>query len=133
MMLSNVNIHASAVEAMLAGDGLPEGSTDLVTLFGCQLRALHFAFINENWVLDVHTGRSGGEPVGEKLVSIVVFSAKHSTTRGTRVVSGARRRWAEGSTYDLAHVDGIWRRGWWFVVGDEVAGVSWAARRSWRR
>jgi hypothetical protein len=30
---------------MLAGDGLPEGSTDLVTLCGCQLHALRFAFI----------------------------------------------------------------------------------------
>jgi len=30
---------------MLAGDGLPEGSTNLVTLYGCQSHALHFAFI----------------------------------------------------------------------------------------
>jgi hypothetical protein len=42
---SDVNIHSRGVEAMLAGDGLPEGSTDLVTLCGCQLHALHFAFI----------------------------------------------------------------------------------------
>jgi hypothetical protein len=70
-----VNIHARAVEAMLAGDGLPEGSTDLVALCGCQLHALHLAFIGCG-SLDVHTGQSGGEPIREKLVSNVVFSAK---------------------------------------------------------
>lgn len=45
VVVSDVNVHSRGVEAMLAGDGLPEGSTDLVTLCGCQLHALHFAFI----------------------------------------------------------------------------------------
>ena len=45
VVVSDVNVHSRGVEAMLAGDGLPEGSTDLVTLCGCQLHALRFAFI----------------------------------------------------------------------------------------
>lgn len=31
-----INIHARAVQAMLPGDVLPEGGTDLVTLYSCQ-------------------------------------------------------------------------------------------------
>ena len=46
---------------MLAGDGLPEGSTDLVTLFFCELpsmRGLGLVYLR--------TDRSGGEPVARK-------------------------------------------------------------------
>ena len=34
--MAMLHVHASAVQAMLAGDGLPEGGTDLVTLHSCQ-------------------------------------------------------------------------------------------------
>ena len=101
---------------MLAGDGLPEGSTDLVTLCGCQLHVLHFSSVR--WgCLDVHTGRSGGEPVGEKLVSIVVLRAKQANAGHAYCFRGAGP--AGGDTYDLAHVCGVW----WVIGMGRVYGM----------
>lgn len=59
-----VNVHTSTVKAVLAGDGLPEGGTDLVTLFLVVRRVLEL-----NWssvLVGIHIGRSGGGPVGER-------------------------------------------------------------------
>jgi len=57
--------------------------------FGCPLRmsiTSSSIIVGRYGVLDIHTGRSGGEPMREKMVSCVVL---HANTRGTRGVSGA--------------------------------------------
>jgi hypothetical protein len=56
-------VDTGAVEAMLAGDGLPEGSTDLVTLL-----AVSYC-LNGNSEMDLRIDRSGGEPIARGLVS----------------------------------------------------------------
>lgn len=54
-----IYIHSLTVEAMLAGDGLPEGGTDLVTLSYVRIAFL-IASIDH---CGLHIGRSGGGPV----------------------------------------------------------------------
>ena len=64
----DLHVHARAVKAVLAGDGLPEGSTDLVALYVCQSYVPSFFHIHHH----IHIGRFGGEPVQQIIVSQLV-------------------------------------------------------------
>ena len=51
-------LRSGAIEAVLAGDGLPEGSADLVTLFLVNVESRIAVTC-----IYIHIGRSGGAPV----------------------------------------------------------------------
>ena len=77
---------------MLAGDGLPEGSTDLVTLCGCQSQALHFVSLDTGRLTYTLAGLEVNLLVKSWLA--LLSSRRNTPTRGTRIVSGARARLA---------------------------------------
>lgn len=128
----DIHVHAGAVEAVLAGDGLPEGGTDLVTLFTCQPYALHIiiAGTRTHWPV----WRCTCTPSHSLAVCFCIIDTR---TRGTRVGQGCvLAGWC--STYNLTHGGGwvegvVWMCIWICrllqVFGREIEAVSaWCLR-----
>ena len=106
---------------MLAGDGLPEGSTDLVTLCGCQSQALHFVSLDTGRLTYTLAGLEVNLWV--KSWSALLFSRRNTARRGARVlfqgpVSG---RWAVRT---ISRMLAVLTVVCWYGSVKEDAGVS---------
>lgn len=96
------NVHAGAVEAVLAGDGLPEGGTDLVTLHCCQSHALlpsSFGCSHTHWPVWRWTYTHAS-----LAVCFCCFFIVDTQTRGTRAGQGL---FLCVYTYNLTHGGGV--------------------------
>ena len=71
--IPRLDVQARVVEAMLAGDGFPEGGTDLVTLHSYQ-HVLVLPKSNDN----IRIAQPGVAPVQESLVSCVFLHRRHT-------------------------------------------------------